>query len=108
MRKIARVLLSGLVGVACAFFVATASFAVGLSESDFDYLATQEVLRESQVLKALSPKEQSRLHAVINDDRTTSDPHGRARNVAELLAEFGGNQLWEKMNPGKLWDEKKK
>ena len=35
------------------------AFAVGLTEADYDYLATQDVKRGSPVLNALSPKEQS-------------------------------------------------
>jgi hypothetical protein len=99
---------SVLLGAAGAFFVVTASFAFGLSDADFDYLATQQVLRESPVIRGLSPKELARLHAVINDYRVKAGPIAQARNVAELLEEFRGNQLWEKLNPGKLWDEKKK
>ena len=91
-----------------ALLLATASFAVGLSDADLEYLATHELMRESPVLRGLSPKEQARLHAVINDDRTTADPIGKARNVAQLLEEFARNQLWERLNPGKLWDAKRR
>jgi hypothetical protein len=98
--------VSVLAAGAGVFLLATASFAVGLSDADFEYLATHELMRDSPVLRGLSPKEQARLHGVINDDRTTADPIGKAHNVAQLLEEFARNQLWERLNPGKLWDAK--
>jgi hypothetical protein len=98
--------ISILAGILWTFLVVPPAFAVSLSEADLEYLATQEVSRGSPVLTGLSPKERSRLHSVINDDRTRGDPVGQARNVKAVLDEFRGNQLWESLNPGKLWDAK--
>jgi hypothetical protein len=98
--------ISILAGILWTFLVVPPAFANSLSEADLEYLATQEVSHGSPVLTGLSPKERSRLHSVINDDRTRGDPVGQARNVKAVLDEFRGNQLWESLNPGKLWDAK--
>jgi hypothetical protein len=90
--------------IALASLLVLPAFAVGLTEADYDYLATQDVKRGSPVLNALSPKEQSRLHALINDPGIDKDPLARAKMVRDALIEFEGNQDWEKMNPGQLWD----
>jgi len=92
-------------GIVAAFFaVTTSSFAVGLSESDFDYLEKQDVERTSNLVRDLSPREQARLHAIINDNSTANNPIGQAKNVAEALAAFREHQLWERTHPGQLWD----
>jgi hypothetical protein len=80
------------------------AFAFGLSESDYDYLATQNFLRDSSILEGLSPKEQSRLHAIITDATTNSDPAKQAKNVGEAMSTFQEHQNWEKSHPGQLWD----
>ena len=84
------------------------ALAVGLTESDIDYLATQDVARDSPVVEGLSPREQARLHAIIIDLRTIDDPAARAKGVADAIAEYQGHQLWEREHPGKLWDEPKR
>ncbi len=99
---------NALLGAFGALSIVSAASAAGLSEADMEYLATQHVLRASPVLQNLSPKEQVRLRSIINDERTMTDPDGRARNVAEILDEYRGHQLWEQLNPGTLWDEKKR
>jgi hypothetical protein len=91
-------------GVAIAFFVSAPAFAVGLTDTDYEYLASQDVKRGSSVINGLSPKEQARLHGLINDPGTDSDPVARARTVRDILSEFEANQDWEKRNPGQLWD----
>ena len=95
-------------GAAIAFLIITPAFGVGLTDSDHDYLATQDVKRGNSVINGLSPKEQSRLHALINDPGTDNDPVARARIVRDVLSEFEANQDWEKMNPGQLWDAPKR
>ena len=95
-------------GAIIAFFAATPAFAIFLTDSDHEYLATQDIKRGSPVLNGLSPKEQSRLHALINDPTTASDLLARARIVRDVLNEFQANQDWEKMNPGQLWDAPKR
>jgi hypothetical protein len=82
------------------FVVATSAFAVGLTDADHAYLVTQNVERSSPVVNGLSPKEQARLHGLINDSRTESDPTARAKIVHEALVEFESHQHWEAMNPG--------
>ena len=95
-------------GAAIAFFAVTPAFAVGLTDTDHDYLAIQGIKRGSPVINGLSPKEQSRLHALINDPGTDNDLVARARIVRDVLSEFEANQDWEKMNPGQLWDAPKR
>lgn len=96
-----------LLTIALASLLVAPAFAVGLTDADYDYLAAQDVKRGSPVLNALSPKEQSRLHALINDPASDKDPSARAKMVRDALIEFEGNQDWEKMNPGQLWDSPK-
>ncbi len=86
------------------FLTATAALAVGLTQADYDYLETQKIERHSSLLRDLSPKEQARLHALINDERTKDDAIAQAQNVNEALTGFSQNQLWEQQNPGQLWD----
>jgi len=87
---------------AISFWATTSSFAVGLTDADFVYLATQNFERPSILLLNLSPKEQARLHAIINFVATT--PDARARNVNEAVEGFMEHQRWERLHPGELWD----
>jgi hypothetical protein len=88
---------------AAGFFllIGTPAFAFdyGLTDSDYDYLATQNFARDNSVLKSLSPKEQARLHTVINDATTGHDDAARSRNVAEAMAIFAYHQQWEAIHP---------
>lgn len=79
-----------------------------LSSSDYVYLATQGIQRDSLVLQKMSPLELRRLHYLINDERTQSDPQSRTKAVKNALTEFKGNQEWETANPGHLWDTEKR
>ena len=95
--------------VFAGFFAATVpAFAVGLSESDFVYLTTQNIERDAPPIHDLSPREQARLHSIINDPSTANNPVAQAKFVNEALAEFLDHQLWEKSHPGKLWDAPKR
>jgi hypothetical protein len=76
-----------------------------LSRSDYVYLISQGVLANSPVLQSMSPKELSQLHWIINDDRTQKNPVLRSDAVRGALAKFKEHQVWERMNPGHLWDE---
>lgn len=97
------------IGIAGGFLALGApAFAVGLSESDFAYLATQDVERNGPPIHDLSPRELARLHSLINDPRTANDPVAQAKYVNEALAEFLGHQLWEREHPGQLWDVPKR
>jgi hypothetical protein len=87
--------------------VGTPAFAFGLSDSDYDYLATQNIARDSSVLENLSPKELARLHAIIVDATTSHDAVAQAKNVAEAMATFSEHQNWEATHPGQLWDSSK-
>ena len=103
MMKARMMRLAILAAAGAAFLGATApAAAFGLTEADYDYLAARGV--ESTVLRDLSPREQVRLHRLINDAATTSDPEARAREVAKTLEEFRGHQAWEDAHPGQLWD----
>ena len=88
--------------------IGTPAFAFGLTDSDYDYLATQNFARDSSVLKDLSPMEQARLHAIIIDAKTSGDPAAQAKNVSEALALFQEHQRWEEDHPGQLWDSPKR
>jgi hypothetical protein len=90
--------------VGALLLVGTPALAFGLTESDYDYLATQNFARDNSVLKGLSPKEQARLHAIIVDLTTSGDAQAQAKNVAEAMATYGDHQNWEVMHPGQLWD----
>jgi hypothetical protein len=96
------------VGVIAGLFVVTPAFAVGLTAADFVYLTTQNVQSDGEVIRGLSPKEQSRLHVLINDLTTANDPIARAKDVSNALAEFKSHQEWEVEHPGQLWDEPKR
>jgi len=95
-------------GVFAGFFIITPAFAVGLTEADFDYLITQNVQSDGAVIRGLSPKEQSRLHVLINDLTTANDPAARAKDVSNALAEFKNHQEWEVDHPGQFWGEPKR
>jgi hypothetical protein len=82
--------------------------AFGLTAEDFAFLTSHELDRNSPLIVNLSPKEQSRLHALITDLATAKNPVARARDVSEALAAFRKNQLWEQDNPGRLWDAPKR
>jgi hypothetical protein len=87
--------------------VTSSAFAWGLSDEDYDYLrTTQRLERYDAPVPDLSPKERSRLHALINDPQ--SDAAVRDKNVKDALALFLEHQLWEKAHPGELWDVPKK
>jgi hypothetical protein len=87
-------------------FIAGAQCADGvlLSPADYDYLLTLGVQRDSPVLQEIGPKELHRLHQMISDEKIQNDPKAKSDAVRRALAEFEGNQLWERDNPGKLWD----
>jgi hypothetical protein len=90
------------------YLLVTPAFAVGLTEADFNYLTTLDVQSDGVVIRELSPKEQSRLHVLINDQTTANDPIARAKDVSNALAEFKSHQEWEVEHPGQLWDEPKR
>jgi hypothetical protein len=94
--------------ISVLLLLGTPVFAFGLTEFDYDYLATQNVARDSSVLKGLSPKEQARLHAIIIDATTSSDSAAQAKNVSEAMAAFQEHQRWEQTHPGQLWDSPKR
>jgi hypothetical protein len=90
-------------GIVAAFFIITPAFAVGLTDADFDYLKTQDVQSDSVVIHGLGPREQSRLHVLINDPTTATNPIARAKDVSDALAEFKSHQDWEVEHPSELW-----
>ncbi len=96
----------GAIGAAAAaFFSVTASaLAFGLSDEDYDYLKRQHIERSDAPMHDLSPKEQARVHNLINDPRTANDSTARDKNVKGALDLFLEHQLWEKAHPGELWD----
>jgi hypothetical protein len=96
-------------GITVTFLAATVSaLAFGLSDEDYLYLATLKVERDGALIRGLSPKEQARLHSLINDPRTTNDATIRDSNVNAALVEFLSHQQWEQSHPGQLWDAPKR
>jgi hypothetical protein len=95
-------------GVIAGYLLVTPAFAVGLTEADFNYLTTMDVQSDGTVIRGLSPKEQSRLHVLINDLTTANDPIARAKDVSNALAEFKSHQEWEVGHPGQFWGEPKR
>jgi hypothetical protein len=87
-----------------ALFLTTSALAFGLTEGDFEYLSAHGIERASPLIQALSPKENQRLHAIINDVLTNDDPIARITVLETTLNEYREHQRWEKMNPGQLWD----
>jgi hypothetical protein len=89
---------------ASAAFLGTAApaAAFGLTEGDYTYLAGRDLERTSAVLRDLSPREQARLHAVINDTTTSSDAAARADAVTGTLDEFRERQAREAAHPEEL------
>jgi hypothetical protein len=90
-----------LVTAALFFGAAGTSFAIGLTEADFEYLATQNVEKDSILRLNLSPKEQARLHSIIN---FVSTPTTKAKDVTDALEAYTEHQRWELAHPGELWD----
>jgi hypothetical protein len=85
------------------------TFAVGLSEADYAYLASQHGLdRNSKMLQGLSPREQATLHGLVYDATIAIDSKRPNEIIADTLAEFLKHQNWEKENPGRLWDSPKR
>ena len=90
-------------GAIAGYLLVTPAFAVGLTEADFGCLTTLDVQSDGMVIRGLSPKEQSRLHVLINDLTTANDPIARAKDVSNALAEFKSHQEWEVGNPGRSY-----
>src|ERR1700683_4189589 len=77
------------ISAAMGFLAVTFSaFAAGLSDQDYDYLKTRQFQRYDAPILDLSPKEQARLHNLINDPRTANDLVGRGKNVKDALEVF--------------------
>ena len=95
--------LAALAAAGAAFLgTAPPAAAYGLTEADYAYLAVRDVERASAVLRDLSPREQARLHAVINDAATAGDAAARAGAVATSLEEFRERQVWDAAHPEEL------
>jgi hypothetical protein len=94
-------------GAIVGYLLVSPAFAVGLTEADFGYLTTLDVPSDGMVIRGLSPKEQSRLHVLINDLTTANDPTARAKDVSNALAEFKSHQEWEVGHPGQFWGDQK-
>jgi hypothetical protein len=95
-------------GIVAAFFIVTPAFAAALTEADFDYLKAQGVQSDGVVIRDLGPKDQSRLHVLINDPTTANNPIARAKDVSDALAEFKSHQDWEVEHPSEIWGEPKR
>jgi hypothetical protein len=108
MRRAQRRCATMSAAVVGSFAVIVSAFAVGLSDRDYDYLKTQHIERYDAPILDLSPKEQVRLHNLINDLRTANDPVARDKKVKDALDIFLQHQLWEKAHPGELWDAPKR
>jgi hypothetical protein len=98
---------AGTIGaIAVGFILITGSaYGYGLLDEDLVYLKTVQQLEpyDAPILD-LSPKERSHLHDLINDPRSVDELYARDKNVKDALALFLSHQLWEKANPGQMWD----
>jgi hypothetical protein len=93
-----------LIGAATVTFVAsTPASAFFLTDDDYAYLATQNFVRSESIFQHLGPKEEARLHALINDVQTKNAPGIRAKIVTDELKEFISHRRWEEMHPGQYW-----
>ena len=109
MRKTHRSCLAISAAAAEFFAVTVSALAFGLSDQDYNYLkSAQHLERYDAPILDLSPKEQARVHGLINDPRTANDPAMRDSNVKDALGVFLEHQLWEKQHPGELWDAPRK
>jgi hypothetical protein len=95
-----------LIGAATATFVAgTPASAFFLTDDDYAYLATQNFVRSESIFQHLGPREEARLHALINDVQTKNAPAIRAKIVTDELKEFISHRRWEEMHPGRFWGD---
>lgn len=93
-----------LIGAATVTFVAsTPACAFFLTDDDYAYLATQNFVRSESIFQHLGPREEARLHALINDVQTQNAPGIRAKIVTDELKEFISHRRWEEMHPGQYW-----
>jgi hypothetical protein len=93
-----------LIGAAAVAFVAsTSASAFFLTDDDYAYLATQNFVKSESIFQNLGPREEARLHALINDVQTKDAPAIRAKVVTDALKEFIGHRRWEEMHPGQFW-----
>jgi hypothetical protein len=97
-----RIAMLAAAGVALLGATTVPAVAFGLTEADYAYLAGRDVGRTSAVLRGLSPREQARLHAVINDAATAGDEAARANAVTRALEEFRERQAWEATHPEEM------
>jgi hypothetical protein len=92
--------------IAVGFILITGTaYGYGLLGLDLVYLKTVQQLEpyDAPILD-LSPKERSHLHDLINEPRSVDELYARDKNVKDALTLFLSHQVWEKANPGKLWD----
>jgi len=93
-----------LIGAATVVFVASSSAsAFFLTDDDYAYLATQNFVRSESIFQNLGPREEARLHALINDVQTENAPAIRTKIVTDALKEFISHRRWEEMHPGQFW-----
>ena len=93
-----------LIGAATVVFVASSSAsAFFLTDDDYAYLATQNFVRSESIFQNLGPREEARLHALINDVQTKNAPAIRTKIVTDALKEFMSHRRWEEMHPGQFW-----
>jgi len=95
-------------GAIASVFIITPAFAADLTEADFDYLKTPDVQSHGMMIQDLGPKDQSRLHVLINDPTTANNPIARAKVVSDALAEFKSHQDWEVEHRGEFWGDPKR
>jgi len=100
---------SRLLCTAASIFLVTApaSARFFLTDTDYAYLATQNIERTNSIFQNLSPNEEATLHDLINDRQTESEPSARAKIVTDTLIGFVGRRRWEQMHPGKLWGDRR-
>jgi hypothetical protein len=87
-----------------AFITGSSASPFFLTDDDYAYLASQNFGRSEAIFQNLGPRQEARLHALINDVWTKNAPAVRAKIVTDTLKEFISHRRWEEMHPGRFWD----
>jgi hypothetical protein len=92
-----------IVAATVTFVASTPASAFFLTDDDYAYLATRNFVRSESIFQHLGPRDEVRLHALINDVQTKDAPAIRAKIVTDALKEFISHRRWEEMHPGQFW-----
>ena len=89
-----------LIGVATVTFVASTPAPAFFLTMTIMPTCDAEFRKIGVDIQHLGPREEARLHALINDVQTENAPGIRAKIVTDELKEFISHRRWEEMHPG--------